>query len=134
MKASEHGIPFTPQWFWSESDNCETWTNGPYPTKEAAIRDGEPNADGVFYVGEVEEADISAPDAHSAIERAACSLSDQCGEISDDEFDAPAEAIAELDRELEKVFAAWLTKHGLWPTCGAIVNIERVEPQAEGAA
>jgi putative DNA primase/helicase len=48
--------------------------------------------------------------------------------------EAARKADAELDAELGRVFAAWLTKYSLWPTCGLIGNIERIEPEAEEGA
>lgn len=131
MKASEHGIPFVQRWYWTPREDAERWRHGPFSDKHDAILDGQLNADGVFYVGSVSEPDVVGPCAESVLERAALRLYDECGEVAEDCFEADAAARAELDAELTRVFAAWLTKHELWPTCGLIENIDRVEPEPE---
>ncbi len=132
MKASEHGIPFVQRWYWTPREDDERWKYGPFSDKHDAIFDGQLNADGAFYVGSVSEPDVTGPCAEGVIERAASCLYDECGEVAEDFLDSvTAAARAELDAELTRVFAAWLTRHSLWPTCGLIENIERVEPEPE---
>jgi hypothetical protein len=133
MKASEHGIPHVQRWYWTPREDDERWKYGPFSDKHDAILDGQLNTDGAFYVGSVSEPDVTEPTAEEVLRLATNNLYDDCGEVAEDCFEADAAARAELNGELRRVFAEWLTKHGLWPTCGLIENIERIElePEAE---
>lgn len=130
MKASDYGIPHEPRWYWTRHEDDEVWRNGPFSDKADAISDGRGCAQ-TFYVGCVAEADFAGPEASEVLDSAAGSLYDACGEVGSECFDSDnvtKEAEAELDAELKKVFANWLTKHALWPQVGTIENIERIEP------
>jgi len=64
------------------------------------------------------------PDIVEGMENAA---SDEAGEWADDWCGASKEQSAELQTEVEKVVAAWLTKHSLGPTFYSVINVRKVQ-------
>lgn len=136
MKASEHNPLQVPTFVgqWMHCRNSDVWNSDSFPTKEEAIADGREcyGDDAGFRVGQGAEARVFPPDADAVIERMAERVYDHYGECSESFLSTVSkEARAELDAELNRVVAAWLTKHGEWPAFGDIVNIESVEPVDE---
>lgn len=133
MRASEHGgraPDFVGRWSFNQSS--DVWAHDHFATKEEAIAAGREYYGGEgFEVGLGAEVHVSGLDAHSVLERVAERAYEDSGEVAEDFLGhVPKEAVAELDAELGRVLAAWLTKHDEWPAFSAIERIEKVPPHA----
>lgn len=139
MKASEHGghVPaFVGMWSYNRPGR-EVWRNDYFDTKEEAIEAGrlEYGAEAAFEVALFSEHAVAGPDASRILERVSERAYEEAGEIAGEFLcGVPRAAVAELDAELTRVFAAWLTKHAEWPTFGTVERIENVTPAAPTAA
>lgn len=139
MRASEHGgrVPEAVG-SWSFNDGGDVWRNEFFPTREGAIAAGRGYYGGgvAFDVGLAAEVRLAAPDASDVIESLAESACDRVGDVADEYlYRLPPGARAELDAELRRAVAAWLTKHDLWPQFFTFDRVERVPPpEPKGSA
>lgn len=120
--------------FWI-SLNEETFSEGPYDTREEAIAAG-PDCFGsltpgcVFFSGEEVAFDLgrTCPVAESVIEEAQELAYDECGEVAQDWLDdVTPEQVEDLRESLRTAWLSWLQKHKLEPTWFSVDNIESHE-------
>lgn len=134
MKASEHGQSAPePEWVWSLSEDGDgdgVWhsTAGSREEAVAEIKNAceEEGHDFHGYVGEVEEADVSTPDADRLLEQMGENAYEELGEAAEDWPRANREQVADLQRRIDHTLAEWLTTHNLWPRFFKVVRVSEV--------
>lgn len=135
MKASDFGgyVPDSVgKWHYAAHKNVETWTHGPFDSKEEAIVEGRADYGGhaVFVIGQGVEVNVSGPDGDSVVENASEQVYEACGDVSEDwlrDSDI-GPAVNDLTAKMGQVFAEWLTANDLWPRFCHIGQIETIEP------
>ena len=115
---------------WTVSHMENTFqTSAFFWTKEEAIRYGENEYPGNFYVGQVStKLESLSVDVEEVLESVAQRVYDEVGEVSEDYLRIiEREHVDELEENMNKVLNEWLAKHNYEPNFYHVHNIELVE-------